>query len=403
MESALQAADKREGASITQLIAEDRKLWNPLLLERVSDNAEETSCGWKLVRPSAIYDITKTHTKRKKIAAALDTTNSSNTLYQHSKDERNLEKRQYMSGELDENYSYVYKGGLSDRADTSTLQQTSVSAHHLSRPRKHVQTVMLQPSHTTEASAHALASCRAELSRIVSLQLKPELLVEQLIIENRLRAMSLSAFPSLDSIDSRFGRGERTYSHSTPSLPNTHVNYLSPRHRQYRGRDRNSKHKPPPPRLDAKPLPHMEWCDSLSSHRGSSEYLHQPVGPLPQLRVSHQQSALHLRDQTSLYNTHGRQTKNPSNNPRAHPHTTNTSTDHLSSPRYRLPVVAPKLQSSDAARGREVKGGRHLNNLLYKPDRLSDGKGQHKLNLTTGSSFYYPHVSYANSKSMKFK
>ena len=386
--------NEREAVIIRQLLIEDRELWNTFSLEPVSDNAEEMCCGWKPVRPAASYDLTKPVTKRRNVAAALETTS---TLSLHSKKDATLDKYPYMSGELDENYSYVYKGGLSSRAETSTVQTTPLNTH------KHVQTVTLVPSQTSDASVEAY--CRAELSRVLSLQLKPELLVEQLIIENRLRTMSLAAFPILESSETRCGRQtERMYSHSTPALPNTHVNYQSPKYRQCKGRERNKMAANR--RCTVKPLPHMEWCDSLSAHRSQKTRHENSTDPnWPLLQVSHRQSALHLRDKSRSFKQtppQDRKTSKPSSHPCMHIMcgARNVMEDPLASSQYRLPVVSPSLTDP----GRHSKSARHMHSLLYQPDRLTDDRRHPKSSsLMTGSSFYYPHVSYSNSKPMKFK
>jgi len=84
-------------------------------------------------------------------------------------------------------------------------------------------------------------SARSDLANIISMQLKPELLVEQLIIENRLRTTRLAAFPPLEGIKcDRNGTNQKlpTKSHSTPTLV--------PQHRKHRRR---------------KPRAPLEWCE----------------------------------------------------------------------------------------------------------------------------------------------
>lgn len=377
---------KGDAENIRTLLMEDIN-WKSFCLDPVSDQAEEMCCGWKMTRPSATYYLTKTSSKKKKVVPALA---PADTLTEGSSEGI---KYTYMSGELDENYNYVYKGGLSNRADQKS-GSASAAERPVLQPQRHVQTVTLEPSQLDDASAHmqALASCRAELSRILSLQVKPELLVEQLIIENRLRAMSLSAFPVLGGIDSQCRRNERGYSHSTPALwtlPNTHVNYLSPRHRT---REKNSRNKPP----DGHETTDMQWCGRLSPHRNNShrKKLHAHV-VLPQL--SYCQSPLHVREKSGVVKqtTSSKVTRVLSSGP------TGGSLRSVAPPtsRYPLPVVAPSLSSCDAAGGRQRKVSRHLNALLYKSTRENDSTRCHKSNsLTPESTLYYPQVSYSNSK-----
>lgn len=358
--------------------------WKSFCFEPVGDQAEEMCCGWKTTRPSATYDFSKTSSKRRRVAPALPATK---TLPQSSND-----KCPYMSGELDEHYTYVYKGGLSDRGETRSGSAADTTSLQMQpQLQKHVQTVTLEPNNAP-AHMQALASCRAELSRILSLQVKPELLVEQLIIENRLRAMSLSAFPVLGGIDSQCRKNERTYSHSTPvlwTLPNTHVRHLSPRHRLYKNKEKYPGNRSPD-RHETKPS--MQWCDSLSSHRSRAHYEKSLAHvELPQL--SYCQSPLHVREKSG---TVKRTTNNKLTRVLSSGHVSSSLAPHTS--RYPLPVVAPSLPH-DAAGDRHSKRNRHLNALLYKSTQENDGTRHHKSNsLTTGSTFYYPQVSYSNSK-----
>ena len=380
---------KDEVDCIRNLLGEDRRLWKFFCLKPVSNHLDEMCCGWSPTRPSAVYDLTKP--KRRNVVPAPA------ALSVVSKDNKTAVEYPYMSGELDENYTYVYKGGLSDRAEGSTSENkhTQYPFQYQPQLQKHVQTVTLEPSFIDDASAHA-ASCRAELSRILSLQLKPELLVEQLIIENRLRAMSLAAFPVLEGSESQLSRSDRTYSHSTPALPNTHVNYQTPRHRRHRGRERT-----PQPKQEVKP-PHMQWCDSLSSQRSSNQKIRYESHSRALPHLSHCRSALHHRERNSVFVPDRKSTR-----------TITTSSDHSSmygasnptfvvdphgdSLQYHLPVVAPTLSSTP---DRQSGNSKRLSSLHYKPERQNDSTRHYRS--TSGSALYYPH-SHFNSKLMKFK
>ena len=406
---------QREAEAVSKLRQEDMKLWGPFRCEPVSDQTEEMCCGWKRIRPSAEYDLTaKTaRSKRKKAApAAPPELAATSSLSLVSQDGENAAKCPYMSGELDETFSYIYKGGLSNRAENRNTGTESVQKNlsTQSLSQKHIQTVTLMPSQPT--GAQALANCRAELSRILALQLKPEILVEQLIIENRLRTMSLAAFPVLEDIGAGGGRSDKMYSHSTPALgtlPNTHVNYQSlTRHKRQRRHHQSSKECYPSDNL-AKweaAKPHLQWCSSLSSHKSSSLQLTdtgasgQNTGMSPP-QLSHHPSALHLhlhkRSSGMLHQKSKKNIRNSSDPTFADVGSTEPAAH------YRLPVVAPSLPSG-AASGGGSKSNRRLNSLLYQPDKRTSSNSRHKsTTLTTGSSFYYPHVSYSNSKPMNLK
>ena len=381
---------------IRQLFTEERKLWGRPSIELASDRVEEMRCGWKQVRPSATYDLRKpaaANKRRKAAATTLHTINS--TLSVQLKDDEN---RSYMSGELDQNYCYMYRGGLSSRACEEGAvykepQRGTLSSYSSSPPRRHVQTVTLERSAAHEASVHALAHCRDELSRVLALQLKPELLVEQLIIENRLRTMSLAAFPVLEPSSANSPspkRGGRAYSQSTPSLgtlPNTHVDYRPPRHKQHK---RASRHRTAAVRREAKE-PHLQWCNSLSSHRST---WNQMIGgvptthwPLPEL--SHRPSALHRRHSSQP------STKHTTSNPTV-TFTNSTTDNNEPSTCYRLPIVSPTLVPSEVS----AKTSPGVHTLLYKPDDVSN-RHHKSSSLATSSSFYHPSISYSNSQHMK--
>jgi hypothetical protein len=91
-----------------------------------------------------------------------------------------------MSGELDESCNYHYKGGLSKHAlSAEPLPYLALPPPPSRSRRRAFSTVHLDPLHQTQQQEKDL------LAKIVAMQLKPELLVEQIIIENRLRTMNV--------------------------------------------------------------------------------------------------------------------------------------------------------------------------------------------------------------------
>ena len=108
-----------------------------------------------------------------------------------------------MSGELDANFNYVYKGSnqlnsskQSNRPLTRPLPPTPPSTAKI---RSILASTYLDPAapyHTTPRMD--TEDARLDLARIVAMQLKPELLVEQLMIENRLRCMNLENHQQLN-------------------------------------------------------------------------------------------------------------------------------------------------------------------------------------------------------------
>ena len=111
-----------------------------------------------------------------------------------------------MSGSLDENFSYVYAGGLSDRSSSEDdKHQKDSPVHRLLDPLQNqesqsLSTLTLDPAifvHRHAAAIQMNPRTRDEISRIVAMQLKPEVIAEQLVLENRLRNLELNAFPQL--------------------------------------------------------------------------------------------------------------------------------------------------------------------------------------------------------------
>ena len=364
--------DKKEDAIIKKLLRENAKVWRPLRSEPVSDQTEEMCCGWKLVRPSAEYDLTRSRRKKKIYPVGA----VANTLSLAPEEGPTGVQHPYMSGELDENFSYVYKGGLSPRASAEytltsstedSLDQRSRSSAALAQ--YHTQTVVLEPqmlpSHCSgQTQVEALARSRAELAKILALQLKPELLVEQLIIENRLRTMSLAAFSVLEGIGTSRKKTDRTksYSKSTPALgtlPNTHVHYQ----KRQRHHQKGSPHKPP--------KAHLQWCGMSGGETAS------PIPPNLQNGLQyHERNGVHLQHNSkqTLY----RETAGIPMDPTQH----------------QLPKVSPNLVTETASKVNKMH--KRLSPLLYNPE--SSG---HKP--IAGSTLYYPHVSYSNSRHTKFK
>ena len=387
-------------SDMQQLLREEERLWSRACIDSASDRVEEMCCGWKPVRPHAVYDVRRAAAPNKRRRAPA-TLNAASTLSVEPADDKSSGKHSYMSGELDENHSYVYRGGLSSRAGTRETPESPggglAGSSPYSRPRKHVQTVTLEPSAVAEASAHALVQCRDELSRILALQLKPELLVEQLIIENRLRSMSLAAFPVLEN--SRGGstrpvkKSKRTYSQSTPSLgtlPNTHVDYQPPRHRGVRERAAKQRREGR----------HLQWCDSLTSqrssgggHQGRKDESRPHWTLMPELpELSHHQSALHHRQQQQGFLPHKSNYRHKPNC--NHSNSTTNGETASNGLRYRLPVISPTLTS-----GAPSESQRKACNTLLSTAENSTSHQHHKPHsLRIGPSFYYPNVSYSNSK-----
>ncbi|XP_064393786.1 uncharacterized protein LOC135341203 isoform X2 [Halichondria panicea] len=155
-------------------------------------------CGWKLIRPAAAYVVTQTPsvTRRKKILLPdADSHPSRHVKFDSTSTGRSSKLADYpymsnMTGHLNEDYSYVYREGLS-----SDVSGNSVYPFYKHFPTQTRSTIELEPVVQYRCPD---PSTQIDISRIVSMQLKPEVLVEQLLIENRLRTMSMAALPTLN-------------------------------------------------------------------------------------------------------------------------------------------------------------------------------------------------------------
>ena len=235
-ESALHAWAEREKSSLRALLASSAAPYSSLYEGLVANTGAEMSCGWKSIRPCAEYNCSVTRRKHHSGPRV-------SRPQAHNLDHTACWS--YMSGQLDPDYSYRHAGGLSDkvRGDRESFQP------HMTQPPAayHKQVVSLDPAMPyLYRSSLQRDVARRDLSAILAMQLKPELLVEQLIIENRLRTMSLSAFQPLEGIgvDGKIKLQSKiaTKSHSSTSL--------IPHPQQHR------KHK----RRRVKPKGPLEWC-----------------------------------------------------------------------------------------------------------------------------------------------
>lgn len=96
----------------------------------------------------------------------------------------------YMSGELDQSFNYVYRGGLRSAATPPTHHQAlpPISLHYLYGVPS---TVHLDPALPYQPQNQTEYAIRANWARIVASHLNSDLLVKQIMIENRLRTMQM--------------------------------------------------------------------------------------------------------------------------------------------------------------------------------------------------------------------
>ena len=220
---------------LLSVLIKHSELGQPWQQDTLGTEQKKLLCGWKQVRPSATYVVPSTPfvARRKRVVQGAQACVAQQSHSISVSTPSTPLVPPYMSGYLDEDYSYVYRGGLS-----SEVRQDGVS-YPLYRhfPTQTKSTIELEP---VIPYKHADPSTRTDISRIVSMQLKPEILVEHLLIENRLRTMSLGTIPSLEGVGVNTDQKAAQKSDSAPLLRKTTSQAM---------KKRRQKIQPP-----------LEWC-----------------------------------------------------------------------------------------------------------------------------------------------
>lgn len=181
---------------------------------------------WENVRPGAEYDLTESgRVKRLKRRPSNQLLARGAVSLPNLRTQKSPYPKSYMSGHLDENFSYVYPGGLSSRATSSQSEYNrDTQVNYLKDPLLHQQAAGSRSYSTHTLTLNTCAPSifaqrqaaqmdtriRREISTLVAMQLRPEVLAEQIVMENRLRNLELSAFPVLGAkSDSRLTVAER--------------------------------------------------------------------------------------------------------------------------------------------------------------------------------------------------
>ena len=170
----------QEEKCVKHLLLLSQSLYNHSLQSTVDDNSSEVFNGWKLAHPRPLYQLNKPKKKKHPIKAVNN--NSSRTLLQ------NKTSHEYtftMGGRLNENYDYVFDGGLSSKVSgsTSSLHNTTYQP----APQ-----ITLKPILVNQCSSSLVEKHRqGVLSHVARLQLKPDISYERMVIEQRLKSMNL--------------------------------------------------------------------------------------------------------------------------------------------------------------------------------------------------------------------
>ena len=322
--------------------------------------------GWKQVRPGAAYIIPQ-EIRRKKHAyeygavIPIERRLQQVTIPQDCPlNKHSSSQCPYMSGYIDDAYSYVYKEGLSSKSNG----EGPPSPHSMYK-RFHTQTTAkLEPAILYR---HPDPNTQLDIARIVAMQPKPELLVEQLLIENRLRMMSLAAFPNLnlEGVGVASDKGERL-SNKSGSAPSLRVATQQHQRVQTQHKEKRRKRKVQVP---------LEWC-SLNSGSERSPQLRQ----LKEDQVRERLQQVHTPEAFQFNNFSYAQQAKPNASPYSKPKLVNPQPNYgsmqLQQPTFisesretannasipvqqSVPVVEPTLETNVLMNGK----GRHYTNL----------------------------------------
>jgi len=299
--------------------------------------------GWDKVRPCPVYDFNTPP------CCKPTPSKKSNSRFPRSlrhKPAATPPTTSYMSGDYDENYSYVYSPGLSKRCRREIARNaeknSSVTRPPLPHPPVHplishhpvphppvvypqsglhvtqspapkatCSTVYLDPDISQPPSLKQKeAQLQSELSKVVKMQMKPELLVEQIIIENRLRALGgmkthSSRYLNLDVVGmspkitpSHFDKGIAALNKTAEQQSRSAPSLLPP--------SIPHPHQKPPPKSKSrrKTKPVLDWCslhnpEVASSPRSSLQRTSGAIIASARKEVSNMNSVLSVKSSSA--------------------------------------------------------------------------------------------------------
>lgn len=365
-----QASDQEKG--ILRMLLKSSDLKHRTLESTVSNEQNRRSLfGWKQVRPGAAYIISQNARRKKHVYEYGAVTPTERKLQPVTipdcpvVDNYPSSHYPYMSGYIDDDYCYVYKEGLSSKSkyEGSPPPPSMYKRFH---------TQKLEPAIPYR---HPDPNTQLDIAKIVAMQLKPELLVEQLLIENRLRMMSLSAFPTLnlEGVGVASDKDERL-SNKTGSAPSLRVATQQHPRTQTQHKERRRKRRVQVP---------LEWC-SLNAGSETSPQLRRLKEDQVRERLQQTHSPEAFQFNNFSYTPQTKPSVLPFSKPRfVNPQPSNgpmqlqqptflsesreTINTNTSIPvQQSVPVVEPTLETNVLMNG---KGGHHAN--LQQSSKLS--------------------------------
>ena len=237
--------------------------------------------GWEKVKPRAVYDLTagSQESRRRKRHLSdqvliCDVVSMPN-LCTSTRLKSESRKKSHMSGYLDKDFCYVYTGGLSERSKANSDAKHKKPSHDSQRTSVSMCNLTLDPTSLfSRHSAHMVEPRTAygEISKSFAMQLKPEMLAQQSLIESRLRNLDLNAHPNGDSTSEK-GKNTTSDGTSAVSLVNAKSPHLQQSHKLKRQRRLNSKMWcPMPTNHESHQLPiDLSFKDRSHDNRASND------------------------------------------------------------------------------------------------------------------------------------
>ena len=206
--------------------------------------------GWERVRPNAVYDLTATASqeprRRKRQSNNQDLLRDVVSMPNLcTKADFETQKWSYMSGQIDEDFSYVYTGGLSERScKANPDNEYKKSSHDSQRTSVSMCNLILDPASlfSTRHSAYYIEPM-TQCKEISKMQLKSE----HLQVENRLQNVDLNARPHLQKANVQSSGREKSDIEGTDAASLAHAKSSQTRKLRRQRRPQPNIWRPPPP------------------------------------------------------------------------------------------------------------------------------------------------------------
>ena len=248
--------------------------------------------GWENVKPNAVYDLTAASNsqeprRRKRHftnqALLRDVVSMPNLCTKRPGDSETQKWSTYMSGELDEEFSYVYTGGLSERSCKTNpnehIKKSSPHGHDPQRASVSTCNLALDPASLFNSRLYIEPAPRTQygqISKMFAMQLKPELLAQQLLVEKRLQNSDPNIHPADLQKDVRSGKVKSDTEHTDAAASLVHSKSTNLQQTRKLRRQRRPQPKMWRPPVPANEESHQQLPVDLSFNTTKSQAANRP-------------------------------------------------------------------------------------------------------------------------------